>query len=79
MNILCCPSVNRLNMMLYKAYQFTANLKAMSEDLFSAFESLNSCSVGEKVVCFSSSIILLMMYDKIYIVMTVMLLIMCSV
>lgn len=47
--------------------------------LFSAFESLNSCFFGEKIICFSSSIIFVDDDDKIYIVMTVMLLIMCSV
>lgn len=78
MNILCCPSVNRLNMMLYKAYQFTSNLKAMSEDLFSAFESL-LVLLGTKLFAFHRVLFLSMMYDKIYIVMTVMLLIMCSV
>ena len=66
-------------MMLYKAHQFTANSKAMPEDLFSAFESLNSGFVGEKIICFSSSIIFVDDDDKIYIVMTVLLLIMCSV
>ena len=44
-------------MMLYKAHQFTANSKAMPEDLVSAFASLNSGFVGEKIICFSSSII----------------------
>ena len=54
-------------MMLYKAYQFTSNLKAMSEDLFSAFESL-LVLLGTKLFAFHRVLFLLMMYDKIYIV-----------
>lgn len=80
MNMLHCPPVNNLNMMSNKAYEFTANSKFWSF-IFCIWIPLSILVLlGENCMfVFPWVLILLIMYDEIYIVRIALLLIMyCS-